>query len=74
MVCDHPVLMLLTECLLHQVFQSISHIGWTRRTILHSRHNLFLDGVDDKQEPVWREKTFDFYLNVGTCAHSTIIV
>lgn len=43
---------ILTECLLDQMFQSVSHIGWTRRRILYSRHNLFLDGVDDKQESV----------------------
>lgn len=47
--------MILTKCLLDEMFQSVSHVGWTGRGVLHSGHDLLLDGVDHKQEPVWRK-------------------
>lgn len=47
--------MALTKCLLDEVLQSVSHVGGTRRRILHSGHDLLLDGVDHKQQPVYRK-------------------
>lgn len=44
--------MVLTQCLLDEVLQSVGHVGGTRRRVLHSGHNFFFDGVDDKQQPV----------------------
>lgn len=48
--------MILTKCVLDEMFQSVSHVGWTWRRVLHSGHNLLLDGVDHKQEPVYRKR------------------
>lgn len=48
--------MILTKCLLDEMFQSVSHVGWTRRRVLHSGHDLLFDGVDHKQEPVYRKR------------------
>lgn len=44
----------LTECLLDEMLQSVSHVGRTRRGVLHSGHYLLLDGIDHKQQPIYR--------------------
>lgn len=51
--------MVLTQCLLDEVLQSVGHVGGTRRRVLHSGNNLFFDGVDDKQQPVCRCDTIN---------------
>lgn len=35
------------------MLQSVSHVGRTGRRVLHSGHDLLLDGVDHKQQSVW---------------------
>lgn len=44
----------LTKCLLDEPLQSVSHVGRTGRRVLDSRHDLLLDGVDHKQQPICR--------------------
>lgn len=48
--------LILTECLLDEPLQGVIHVGLTRRRVLDSRHNLLLDGVDHKQQTIWRRR------------------